>query len=126
MSRSDVKIRRYILIRLAGLDQDNCNLHRVCPPPAQQSVVVQRSVSSNWWCIWALLNKTLEANFGFVKSCYPSVFQRKNVKYLRIHIYGERNSGIFRKNPHFTVLALFRTPLQNPPNKFFCNLLEKG
>ena len=46
--------------------------------------------------------------------------------YLRRHIYGERNSGIFGKNPHIFVPPKFWLPLQNPPNKFFCNLLEKG
>ena len=44
--------------------------------------------------------------------------------YLRRHIYGERNSGIFGKNPHIFVPPKFWPPLQNPPNKFFCNLLE--
>ena len=39
---------------------------------------------------------------------------------------GNEIRGFLEKNPHFIVLALFRTPLQNPPHKFFCNLLEKG
>ena len=47
--------------------------------------------------------------------------------YLRRHIYGERNWGIFEKKyPHIFILSKFWPPFQNPPNKFFCYLLEKG